>query len=419
MFFLIVLFHLKLIENSFYVDLGHVDTIVEEINETDGKFFAHIFREDVVIVTRRTHDDQINKIFGLLKKTWQILPFTKNLGKFERERRFSINYVDEEGNLRKHTRSRILYEKLLDRLSNTLRSGLDNILSVITRTPGFKLSAKIRQYFSDEVFITKKGKQFVKYEFKNEDEKKIFCEDNKEKYFFFLDESCPASYRYVKKKVIQPNSLQSHYSRNKIELLGDIVGIITNSIKKTQANYPKTFFFYLFHKQFKNTLASRGIFIDLCFSGIFVTQYNLVLKPISYDKESFMLSYWLRKTDPWVGEFFRLIAINFSRKAAYLHPGDNKILWSSKYIDSVLDIFEKQALLKKKIDIGLFPEIISTLFPTEFFVSNSQDYSGNGLIRSVIDFSKVEELANYEDFFNDTKMKRIKQITNRFMSTFS
>lgn len=422
--------HISFITNSFCANISQIQSIIERINYEDGAHFARIFRDDIVIVTRKGIDPQVDRVFGLerdfLKEN---LSFAKNLlkkclsplkyslalvvkPKFKRSTRVWPNYIDKDGKLQSKTQ----FFVFLEHLQQSIQQAYEQIR--------FQISIFLSNLLYNEVFIYKVGNKFEIEEFQNVSEKnensdcvKFFTE-NKQKNFFFLDELAPFSHIHCENKHSVPNALANHFYYSKLRNIREITQIARKMVDKTQSNVFKRATFFLLRSFLISDLKSIGVNISLTFSGIDISVLNLSIDVLSYDKPSYMMTYWYKNTEQWILRMFQDINYTFRYHSENIQRGDNKIKWSTAYINDILEIFAKYSVLKKRINIKLYPEIISALFPYEFFFDSYQTLAGECPIRSVIDFTRLEDLEKFEEYFDTGKIEQIRKVTGQFMTTF-
>lgn len=408
--------YIKFLELSLYSNTNLIRFHINEIIRSDKAVFEQIFRTDVVFVLNRTRDEQINQMFGNKKKLWQFVPFLKNILRFNRPYRFHKNYVDKNGVLKRYSTTRIFFEEIRTAVSQKIYS-LCNF--IINTTSNYRIFNTITNWFSDEIFVYKRDGRFVQEEFFSKKERLNFFNQHKEKMFFFSNPECPTSYSHVENKIIHEKIFEGHFSQKKNFILAQILERVIENIVHSQLNVFKKVAFFLLHRQIRNHFASLGIFINLHFESINMTFYDVVLNPLTYDKGAVYMSFFLRESDPFLISLFHRLNENFKNHVRLLFKTPNKIEWNTTYIDSIFQIFLEYAILKKSIDITIYPEIIPLLFPIDFFSDRFENYGGRGLIRTVIDFSLAETFSKYSEYFNHHKIALIRAITDKYMSTLS
>lgn len=414
---IIFLFYIKFIENSFIENNNKIKSHVCDLIEAEKTYFESIFRYDIVLVVNRIKDDHLNQMFDFKKKLWQHIPFFKNITKFTRAHLFHENYIGEDGTLKRHAAIRILFEEVKRDLLQSMDLLCNRIANIVKNCKIFNF---VTYWLSDEIFLYLKDRKFVQKEFFNEEDKINFFNQNKEKVFFFIDSDSPTSYPYADKKIIHETPFEGYFYPEKINILNSILECVSKNIKESQTTLCKKSAFYLLRKQIKRHYASLGIFINLHFRNINLIFYDIVLKPLTYDKSAVYMSFFLKESDPFVISLFSQLNMNFKVHASILKHGVCKIKWSTAYIDSILRIFYRYAIFKETVNIGLYPELITLLFPVPFFLDRFQGYNkAYGFIRTVIDFSQLKTFSKYDKFFHDHNVVKIRAITDNYMSTLT
>lgn len=384
----------------------------------DKLFFEKIFRDDIVVVVNRNYNDQINQMFGLKKRFWHFLPFLDRIGCFEEKKSPWNAFPTDKGLLYEYS----FFEQFVNYLktfSNEFSKVLfsKTLLHVIEIFTPKNFHSILKNYFEDEVFIFKENGNFSILEFDNQEDKKDFCEKSAHT-FLFSNPKSPWSIFHCKEKFVKKDLFHAHYHPRKLVALRIIMSQVHKFIVDSQNDVISKFFFFLLRNEIKNQLQHKiGVIIDMKFNFTDLIFTNIILKPLSYDKESLMMSYMLKNTDLFVVNLFNNLKNNFLSHLSNLRAANEKIIWTSSYIDSVLQILFNSDILKKQIDISLYPEIVHILFPYQMITTPYKNIPQSGIVRSVINFKNLKKFAKYDEFFDDQKMKRILKITDQFMSS--
>lgn len=396
--------------------MNNSDEIKKNLNliiSSDKSYFEKIFRDDIVIIFNKHLNDQINQIFGIKKSFLQKMPFIGKIQSFKKNNKKWKNCI-KNGEL-KENYSFYIFKEIKSRISHKFNI-FKKINSRINQTFNYFKKYFISNY-DDEIFIFKENNKFKIIEFKNENQKKIFCE-NSTKYFFFLNSNGSSTYFYPKKRIINQNIFKYFFYQKKFEIYSKILNSIHKKVLETQKNNFKKIQFYFLNKFFIRNLKKQNIKVSINFHKFSISSLNIELNPISYDGQTLMMTFLFFNSDNFVTKLFKNIQNIFLLNLKILINKDSKINWTTKYIDDLIELFYKNKILKKKINLQNFPEFIPLLFPKRFFYNLNPNVSQNfSFVRSVIDFKKIKKFEFYDEYFDDEKMERIRRVSEKFMMT--
>ncbi|KRH92604.1 hypothetical protein M153_41090001548, partial [Pseudoloma neurophilia] len=447
-------FYFISIEQTFYN--SHVQNIKQEISEIlsqDRTYFENIFRQDLIFVINR-NNDQINELFGLKKALWQHIPYLKDINKPKQARLFNKNYFpdDKKELIREHSVIRCFYEQTIIKIIDKYEQVINFMTRILTRNKFDNFYSMLQYIFKDEIFIFKENGKFVTKEFQNHEDLVNFLNKNKKIMFYYTDHYMPSSCWLINKKTVYERTFQNHYHFFKTFKLKKILSEIIKEFEFHQKCTIRRTFFYFYSNRIKKLYQSIGIELEFWFKSsthvknyftiklknllkiknilkpknllnlenIRLMNYNISMRPINYDTHSIFFTMILKNGDPsfnFVYNLFNDLAVNFNRSVRELKQGMIKIHWSTAYINNIFLILENYAILKKHIDLSIYPEIVPMMMPVPIFLDTYEQFYNGPILRTVIDFKNLYQFLYFDEFFNRKKIDKIVQVSDRYMNS--
>ncbi|KAM0685846.1 hypothetical protein COBT_002939 [Conglomerata obtusa] len=89
----------------------------------------------------------------------------------------------------------------------------------------------------------------------------------------------------------------------------------------------------------------------------------------------------------------------------------NKLKWSTWLINQSLKIFYKHKIIKKKINMAKYPEIVHMLFPGQFVAAYNENIEFYDIARFCVSFKFINEFHYFDEYCD----KKIVNVLNEFM----
>lgn len=217
--------------------------------------------------------------------------------------------------------------------------------------------------------------------------------DEESKIVIFLNTNNAALVNRLKEKEIEVFLAERIFENLAIEKKNLLIMNIVKEIRKhkTRSNFNSKYARKMGIYTDKN-VEIETLFVDVfCYDTICYINSQLKNNPVSLKNKRFR-------------ELFKDLHNLF--EASNITPyGPQKVYWLDRLIKDSLALLLKYNVLKEPIDVSLFPEIVSMLFPIPFISLSGKTFTNYEIVRFGISFSNIHEFAYFDEFFDKKMVK--------------
>lgn len=421
-----VLIYLCLIRDSYVHECMYTARkCLHKINMSDRDFFNTNFRSDIVIVVRECFDKQINKMFGIYSLNGWIKDVVRLF--VHRKPKMHVKhgnpYVKRE-NVGKYN-DRLLRMIYGTRLSRYMRFAgnwwprmkgryycwYENVESTCL---AWIVATVTWPFRNDEIFLEMESGRFVPKRFYTPCSRNRYIR-NSRKLFFFTDMKEPISAFKCHDKRIHDRIFTDYFHPVKLQNLLAICNAVEKALLGTQTSPVDQLIFFALSESINSRLWTAGIDVRTTFAGTRLACINIRIQVVTYDTISVIRTVLVMCNDRMVASLFSTLKLNFFDHAKMLRRNQAKTRWNTAYIDSVMVILQRYGILKRQIDLSVYPEVVGLMFPYEFVHCHELYVHYSVILRSCVHFGHIRQFCAYGEYFDDEMVGRVQAYTDEIM----